>query len=76
MSHDTHHHAAPVDNRPGSSFTSSIWFVLLLAGLFIAAINFVDVMSHSDGGHDAHGTEHTAPAHDAHAGGDDHGHGH
>lgn len=74
MSHDTHH-TSTNDKKPGSSFTSAIWFVLLVAGLFIAAVNFVDVMGHEDAGHgDAHGTEHAAPAghgdahHDTHGG--------
>lgn len=62
MSHDTHHHA-PVDKKPGSSFSSGIWFVMLLAFLFIASVNFVEVMSHDEGGHgEGHGTEHAAPA--------------
>ena len=62
MSHDTHH--TTTDKRPGSSFTASIWFMLILAGLFIAAVNFVKVMSHDDGGHgEEHATEHAAPAH-------------
>mgnify|MGYP000011431633 CR=1 FL=1 len=75
MSHDTH--STKADNRPGSSFTSSIWFMLILAGLFICAVNFVEVMSHDDGGHGegGHATEHAAPhghdgGHDAH--GDEH----
>lgn len=62
MSHDTHHdahHHAPVDTKPTTSFTASFWFVIILAGLFIAAVNFVGVMSHdSEGGHEAnHNTE-------------------
>lgn len=65
MSHDTHNTS---DNKPGSSLTSSVWFMLILAFVFIAAVNFVDVMGHDDGGHgdaghDDHATEHAAPAH-------------
>lgn len=72
MSHDSHaaHHTENKNAKPGSSFTSSIWFMIILAFLFISAVNFVQVMSHDDGGHgDAgHGTEHAAPAHnDGHA---------
>lgn len=71
MSHDTHatHHTD--DGRPGSSFTSAIWFTILMAFLFIAATNFVKVMSHDDGGHGSagHDTEHAAP-------GSNEGHGH
>lgn len=71
MGHDTHN----TDSRPGSSLTSSVWFALLLIGLFIATVNFVDVMSHDDGGHgeEAAHTEHAAPAHDDHSH-DGHGH--
>ncbi|MCB9046385.1 MAG: hypothetical protein H6550_09615 [Chitinophagales bacterium] len=73
MSHDTHH--APADSKPGSSFISSIWFMLLLAGLFVAAVNFVEIMGHDDGGHGEHATEHAAPAHhDADADHEAHGH--
>lgn len=60
MSHDTHN----TDNgRPGSSLTSSVWFMLIVAGLFIAAVNFVSVMSHDDGGHGTEHADHSAPAH-------------
>ena len=60
MGHDTHHKES---EKIGSSFTSSIWFMLVLAVVFIAAVNFVSVMSHDDGGHgESHGTEHAAPA--------------
>jgi hypothetical protein len=62
MAHETHHdahaHHAPADARPTSSYRAAFWFVIILAGLFIAAINFVGVMSHDDGGHGGgHGTE-------------------
>jgi hypothetical protein len=48
MSHETPHSS---DNRPTTSFKSSFWFVLILVGLFIAAVNFVNVMGHEDEGH-------------------------
>lgn len=67
MSHDTHHTPAP-NSTPGTSVASAKWVIIILAGLFIGAVNFVSVMSHDDGGHgEGHGTEHTAPAagHDA-----------
>jgi hypothetical protein len=56
MSHETHHQT---DNRPGTSFKSSFWFVIILVGLFIAAVNFVNVMGHDDEGH-------AAPSHEGH----------
>ena len=65
MAHEAHHdtHHAPAEDRPTSSFRSAYWFVIILAGLFVAAVNFVSVMSHDDaeghgGGHEAT----TAPA--------------
>ena len=48
MSHETQHSK---ENTTSTSFKSSIWFVLILVGLFIAAVNFVNVMGHDDGGH-------------------------
>lgn len=35
--------------RSKSSFQSSFWFVIILVGLFIAALNFVNVMSKGEG---------------------------
>lgn len=56
MSHESSHASANTSVK--SSFFSSLWFALLLAGLFIASVNFVRVMSHDEGGHgDAHATE-------------------
>lgn len=61
MAHETHHdahaHHAPADTRPTSSYRAAYWFVIILAGLFIAAVNFVGVMSHDEGGHGGHDTE-------------------
>lgn len=55
--HDTHHHVE--DPKPTTSFRSAFWFVLILAGLFVAAVNFVDVMGHDEEGHGGgHATEH------------------
>ncbi len=57
MSHETHHHA---DDKTKTSSTAAVWFVLVLVALFIAAVNFVNVMGHPEAeGHGAgHGTEH------------------
>lgn len=67
MSHDTHehHHHDAHNDKPVIPFKAGIYFVLILAGLFLASISFVKVMSHDEGGHDAHGGgNHTeAPAH-------------
>jgi hypothetical protein len=80
MSHDLHgHHHENHNEKPIIEFKSAFYFVIILAGLFIATIGFVKSMSHDEGGHDAHGAQHTeatehghdgtsseaAPAHDA-----------
>lgn len=62
MSHEAHHdtHHQPAEATPTTSFRSSVWFVIILAGLFIAAVNFVNVMGHDEGeghGSEAHHTE-------------------
>lgn len=73
MSHDTHHKD---DNKPGSSFTSSIWFMLLLAFLFVSAVNFVEIMGHDEGGHgtEQHDEHATSEHHGAESHGEEHGH--
>lgn len=53
-----------------TAFRSSFWFVIILVGLFIAALNFVRVMGDSkhegEGGHEGHATEqHDAVEHGA-----------
>lgn len=58
MSHDTHHHSEP-KVKPQTAGTPSLWFSVMLIGLFIAAVNFVNVMGHDEEGHGAaaHATE-------------------
>jgi hypothetical protein len=64
MAHDTHHDTQESQSqKTTTSFRGAFWFVIILAGLFIAAINFVTVMSHDEpeAGHGgSHGTEHTS----------------
>lgn len=61
--HDAAHHPHNEANTSKTSFTASFWLVIILVGLFIAALNFIEVMSHDDGGHGGHATEAThAPA--------------
>ena len=55
MSHETRHQS---DNKPTTSYRAAFWFVVILAGLFIGAVNFVNVMSHDEGG--GHGATHEA----------------
>lgn len=51
MAQEIHSHT---DNSSKTSYTSAFWFVLILAGLFIGVINFVNVMGHDEGeAHDA-----------------------
>lgn len=70
MSHDTHTTGHSTANSSKSSFGASFWLVVILAVLFISAVNFVTVMSHDEGGHgEGHHTEATHDGHDA-------GHGH
>ena len=74
MSHESNHGTAhhPAENKFRIALSSAFWFVLVLAGLFIAAVNFVAVMGHDDGGHETahapaphHGTSDDGPdAHD------------
>lgn len=64
MSHDSHSTPSEANSKPTFSFGSAFWLVVILVGLFVAAVNFVSVMSHDDGGHD---TGHGAPAHETHS---------
>lgn len=58
MSHDTHHHSEPKAKSQAAG-KPSLWFSFILIGLFIAAVNFVNVMGHDEEGHGAaeHATE-------------------
>lgn len=57
MSHEAHHHSEP-KVKPQAAGKPSLWFSAIILGLFIAAVNFVNVMGHDDEGHEAgHGTE-------------------
>jgi hypothetical protein len=64
--HEEHHHEGPqidiAKSKP--AFSASFWFVLILVLLFIAALNFVNVMSQPEEGHGGgHGSHTEAPAH-------------
>lgn len=56
MSHEAHHHQ-PVD-KPSTSFPSAIWLVLVIVGLFLAAVNFVGAMSSDHESGSGHGAKH------------------
>ena len=66
--HDNaHHEAHEKEPRSKTAFTASFWFVIILVGLFIAALNFINVMGHDDEeGHGEAKHEMTAPAHGGH----------
>lgn len=68
MSHDNHgHHHDTHNDKPTVEFKSAFYFVIILAGLFLASISFVKSMSHDEGGHGAHGAQHSeAAGHEAH----------
>ncbi len=66
MSHETHHHSEPKIKQQAAG-KPSFWFSIMLAGLFIAAVNFVNIMGHDEEGHGAagHGTEEVHTTQDA-----------
>ncbi len=68
MSHEAHNDSAhaQTESKPTTSSRASFWFVVILAGVFIAAVNFVSIMGHDSEEHGVHGhaTEHVMPAHD------------
>ena len=49
MSHDTHHDT-PKENKTIISFKNSFWLVVIIVGLFVAALNFVQAESHGEEG--------------------------
>jgi hypothetical protein len=64
MSHDNHgHHHDTHNDKPNVEFKSAFYFVIILAGLFLASISFVQSMSHDEAGHDGgHGAQHSEAA--------------
>lgn len=76
MSYETtHHHDAPHSKGPRTPIGAAFFFVAILAGLFIAAVNFTNVMGQDEeghgGGHGAatHGTSTTHEGSGDHKGG-------
>lgn len=66
MSHETH---GTGENKTIISFKNSFWLVVILVGLFVAALNFIQAESGGEehGHGEAHGTE--IKAHEEHQGG-------
>lgn len=56
MSHEAH--SSTKQQQPSTSFNSAIWFVVVLAILFICAVNFVSVMGND---HEQHEPKTEAP---------------
>lgn len=67
MSHDTH--GQSTENKTIISFKNAFWLVVIIVGLFVAALNFIQVESagegegHHGGGHETH-EMHAAPHHE------------
>jgi hypothetical protein len=63
MSHEAHqdtHHVSD-NSKSKIAFKSSFWFVIILVGLFIAALNFIGAMSSGEEGGKAEKTETAVP---------------
>lgn len=79
MTHDTHNNGNSEKDQTIISFKSSFWLIVIIAGLFVASLNFISAMSggHEEaaGGHGAHteaaghggheAKEHKAEGHEA-----------
>lgn len=74
MAHETHNDAHSERSKSKVSFQSSFWLVVILVGLFIAALNFINVMGHHEEGEGHHeATEQHAGGHEASKEGEHHG---
>ena len=49
MSHDTNH-GQPKENKTIISFKNSFWLVVIIVGLFVAALNFIQAESGAEEG--------------------------
>lgn len=59
MAHETHNDNAG-KNQVGVSFQSSFWLIIILVGLFIASLNFIQV----EGGHEGEGKKEGTEMHE------------
>ena len=50
MAHETHNDSNSEKSKSIVSFKSSFWLVVILVGLFIAALNFIKVMGNHEEG--------------------------
>ena len=69
MSHDTHN-GHSTENKTIISFKSSFWLIIILVGVFVAALNFIQAESGGEEGHEGHGEAthemHHAAGHEGH----------
>ncbi len=49
MSHETHNNANSEIAKSKVAFVSSFWLIVILVGLFIAALNFIPAMAEKEG---------------------------
>ena len=56
MSHDTNH-GHSTENKTIISFKNSFWLVIIIVGLFIAALNFIQAESGNEEGEKKEATE-------------------
>ena len=56
MSHDTHQEH-PQENKAVISFKNAFWLVIIIAGLFVAGLNFVQAESKGEEGEGKEKTE-------------------
>ena len=58
MSHETHNGTNPERVKSQVAFHSSFWLIVILVGLFVASLNFINVMGKGEEGKEAKaGTE-------------------
>ncbi len=65
MSHDTNH-GQPKENKSIISFKNSFWLVIIIVGLFIAALNFIKAESTGEEGEGKEKTEQAKGNHEEH----------
>jgi len=49
MSHDTHNSGSSEQTKSKVSFSSSFWLAIIIVGLFVAALNFIQAESKGEG---------------------------
>ncbi len=59
MSHETNSTGTTERSKSKVAFTSSFWLIVILVGLFIASLNFINVMGHGEEGKEKEATEET-----------------